>query len=226
MEGIKKGAELQKNFSLTRLDRSRMSVLKGRIYDAVSGKDLKANIEITEYGGQPVIVYQKEGNYDCVVFNGALHTMVVNMEGYMTYTSQIHIPNEPTKFEITEDVALIKAEKGAKMVLNNIFFDFDKATLRPSSFRSLNTLLSMMKRYPEMSIEISGHTDNVGNMDYNQKLSDNRANVVKDYLVRNGISMKRIGAYGRAFRQPIASNDTNEGRQLNRRTEIKILRMK
>lgn len=226
MGGVSKGSELQKNFSLTRLDRSRMSVLKGRIFDAVSGKDLKANIEITEYGGQPVIVYQKEGNYDCVVFNGALHTMVVNMEGYMTYTTQIHIPNEPTKFEITENVPLIKAEKGAKMVLNNIFFDFDKATLRPSSFRTLNTLLSMMKRYPEMSIEITGHTDNVGTMEYNQKLSDSRANVVKDYLVRNGISMKRIGAYGRAFRQPIASNDTNEGRQLNRRTEIKILRMK
>ncbi|MEX1189358.1 MAG: OmpA family protein [Bacteroidia bacterium] len=226
MADVKKGAELNKDFKLTRLDRSRMSVLKGKVYDATTGKELKAQMEITEYGGQPVIVYQKNGNYDCVVFNGALHTMVVNMDGYMTYTSQIHIPNEPTKFEITEDIPLIKAEKGAKMVLNNIFFDFDKATLRPSSFRSLSTLLNMMKRYPDMSIEISGHTDNVGTNDYNQKLSENRANVVKEYLVRNGISPKRIGAYGRSFRQPIASNDTNEGRQINRRTEIKILRMK
>jgi OOP family OmpA-OmpF porin len=84
----------------------------------------------------------------------------------------------------------------------------------------------MMKRYPDMSIEISGHTDNVGTMAYNQRLSESRALVVKDYLVRNGIAAKRIGSYGRAFRQPIASNDTHEGRQLNRRTEIKILRMK
>jgi OOP family OmpA-OmpF porin len=83
-----------------------------------------------------------------------------------------------------------------------------------------------MKKYPEMAIEISGHTDNVGSMAYNQRLSESRANVVKDYLVRNGIPAKRVGAYGRSFRQPIASNDTNVGRQLNRRTEIKILRMK
>lgn len=219
------GAQKKLDFDLNRLDRSLMSVLKGKVFDASSGEELKAEITITEYGGQPVIVYQKNGKYDCVVFNGALHTMVVNVEGYMSYSSKIHIPYSPEKFEIIEDIPLIKAEKGAKMVLNNIFFDFDKSTLRPNSFRSLNTLLNFMKRYPEMSIEISGHTDNVGSMKYNQTLSENRANVVKDYLVRNGISSNRIGAYGRAFRQPIVSNDTNKGRQLNRRTEIKILRM-
>jgi outer membrane protein OmpA-like peptidoglycan-associated protein len=84
----------------------------------------------------------------------------------------------------------------------------------------------MLKEYPEMMIEISGHTDNVGSMDYNQALSENRAKVVKEYLVRNGIAAKRLASYGRSFRQPIASNDTHEGRQINRRNEIKILRMK
>lgn len=220
-----KGDEINKDFNLSRLDRSRMSVLKGRVYDASSKKPLTGLISITEYGGQPVIIYQKEGNYDCVVFNGALHTMVVDVPGYMTFTQEIHVPDSSKKYELIVDVPLVKAERGAKIVLNNIFFDFNKSTLRPSSFRSLNSLLSMMKRYPEMSIEISGHTDNVGSMAYNQKLSESRALIVKDYLVRNGISSKRIGAYGRSFRQPIASNDTHEGRQLNRRTEIKILRM-
>jgi len=221
-----KGSEFNRNFQLKRLDRSLMSVLKGRVYDVSSGENLKAEITITEYGGQPVIVYQKQGNYDCVVFNGALHTMVVNLDGYLTFTTQIHIPDTPEKFEIIQDIPLVKAEKGAKIVLNNIFFDFDKSTLRPASFRSLNSLLSVMKKYPEMAIEISGHTDNVGSIAYNQRLSESRANVVRDYLVRNGIAPKRVGAFGRSFRQPIATNDTNEGRQLNRRTEIKILRMK
>jgi outer membrane protein OmpA-like peptidoglycan-associated protein/tetratricopeptide (TPR) repeat protein len=220
-----KGTELIKDFNLTRLDRSRMSVLKGRVYDAASNKPLNGLITISEYGGQPVIVYQKEGNYDCIVFNGAVHTMVVDVPGYMTHTQEIHIPISDQKLEVTIEIPLVKAEKGAKFVLNNIFFDFNKSTLRPSSFRSLNSLLSMMKRYPEMAIEISGHTDNVGTMAYNQKLSESRAIIVKDYLVRNGISSKRIGAYGRSFRQPIATNDSHEGRQLNRRTEIKILRM-
>ena len=76
-----------------------------------------------------------------------------------------------------------------------------------------------------MVVEISGHTDNVGRMDYNQKLSENRSNVVRDYLVRNGINPKNIAAFGRSFRQPIASNDTEQGRQMNRRTEFKIVRM-
>lgn len=220
------GSDIVQSFELNRLDRSLMSVLKGRIYDASTGQTLKAEILLNEYGGQPVIMYYKPDSYDCVVFNGATHTMVVNLDGYMTYTAQIHIPETKDKLEVVHDIPLVKAEKGAKIVLNNIFFDFNKSTLRPASYKSLNTLLSTLKRYPSMAIEISGHTDNVGTMDYNQKLSDQRAAVVKEYLVRNGIASKRIGSYGRSFRQPIASNDTPEGRQLNRRTEIKILKMK
>ncbi len=220
------GTDILKSYDLKRLDRSLMSVLKGRIYDAVTGENLVAEIMLNEYGGQPVIMYYKPGTYDCVVFNGAIHTMVVNLDGYMTYTAQIHIPDTQEKLEITHDIALVRAEKGAKIVLNNIFFDFNKSTLRPASFKSLNTLLSTMKRYPSMAIEISGHTDNIGTMDYNQRLSESRSLVVKDFLVRNGIAAKRIASYGRSFRQPIASNDTSEGRQLNRRTEIKILKMK
>jgi outer membrane protein OmpA-like peptidoglycan-associated protein len=76
-----------------------------------------------------------------------------------------------------------------------------------------------------MSIEISGHTDNVGSMTFNQKLSENRASVVREYLIRNGIAAKRLYAVGKSFRQPIASNESDAGRQLNRRTEIKILGM-
>jgi outer membrane protein OmpA-like peptidoglycan-associated protein len=149
----------------------------------------------------------------------------VNVEGYLVHTAQVTIPDGLNKAEVVHNVPLIKTEKGAKIVLNNIFFDFNKSTLRPNSYKSLNSLLSTMKRYPNMAIEISGHTDNVGSMSFNQRLSDNRASVVRDFLVRNGIEPKRVGAFGRSYRQPIASNDTPQGRQLNRRTEIKILKL-
>jgi outer membrane protein OmpA-like peptidoglycan-associated protein/tetratricopeptide (TPR) repeat protein len=221
-----KGFDLKKDFLLTKLDRSLMSVVRGKIYDAVTGDTLTASVKMNEYGGQPVIIYQKKGKYDCVVFNGASHTLVVNKEGYLTYTEDINIPLINEKLDIVKDIPMVKAEKGAKIVLNNIFFDFNKSTLRPASYKSLNSLLNTLKKYPIMNIEISGHTDNVGSSKYNQKLSDNRSKVVKDYLVRNGISSSRIAAVGKSFREPIATNDTNEGRQLNRRTEIKILRMK
>ena len=222
-----RGFDLKKDFSLTKLDRALMSVLKGKIYDASTGDSiLNVNIKMNEYGGQPVLFYQKNGYYDCVVFNGAPHTMVVSKEGYLTYTQEVNIPIVKDKLEIIQDIPLVKAEKGAKVVLSNIFFDFNKATLRPNSYKSINTLMSTLKRYPLMVIEISGHTDNVGSAKYNQKLSDNRTKVVKDYLVRNGIDASRLAAVGKSFREPIATNDTNEGRQLNRRTEIKIIRMK
>ena len=221
-----KGLDLKKDFSLMKLDRTLMSVLKGKIYDASKGDSiLDVNIKMTEYGGQPVLFYQKNGHYDCVVFNGAAHTMVVSKEGYLTFTQDINIPFVKDKLDNIQDVPLVKAEKGAKVVLSNIFFDFNKSTLRPSSYKSLNTLLSTLKRYPNMVMEISGHTDNVGTAKYNQKLSDSRSKVVKDYLVRNGIESSRLAAVGKSFREPIATNDTNEGRQLNRRTEIKIIRM-
>jgi outer membrane protein OmpA-like peptidoglycan-associated protein/tetratricopeptide (TPR) repeat protein len=222
-----KGLELKKDFSLIKLDRTLMSVLKGRIYDAATGDTIvDVSIKMNEYGGQPVLFYQKNGRYDCIVFNGASHTIVVSKEGYLSYTQDINIPFVKDKLEIIKDIPLIRAEKGAKTVLSNIFFDFNKSTLRPSSYKSINTLLSTLKRYPTMVIEISGHTDNVGSAKYNQKLSDNRSKVVKDYLVRNGIDASRLAAVGKSFREPIATNETNEGRQLNRRTEIKIIRMK
>lgn len=221
-----KGQELSRSYSLKKLNRELMSVLKGKVYNAETGDTISAQISIVEYGGIPVLLYQKPGVYDCVVFNGAVYNITVNAEGFLTHTAQINVPEGANKNEIIHDVALIRAEKGAKIVLNNIFFDFNKSTLRPNSYKSLNTLLSTMKRYPMMAIEISGHTDNVGSMSFNQRLSDARAGVVRDFLVRNGIDSKRVGAFGRSYRQPIASNDTPQGRQLNRRTEIKILKLK
>jgi hypothetical protein len=217
--------DIKRSYELNRLDNSQVSVLKGRIYDAVTGEDLTAQINLNEYGGQPVLMYYKPGRYDCIVHSGASLTMTVELNGYLNYSEQINIPESTKRQEIVHDVALVRAEKGAKVVLNNIFFDFNKSTLRPTSYKALNSLLTMLKQYPTMVVEISGHTDNVGSMEYNQKLSENRTNVVRDYLVRNGINPKNIAAFGRSFRQPIASNDTEQGRQMNRRTEFKIVRM-
>jgi outer membrane protein OmpA-like peptidoglycan-associated protein/tetratricopeptide (TPR) repeat protein len=225
IDGTSKGKRLTHDVNLMKLDRTLMSVLKGNILDAVTKKPLSGQISITEYGEQALMVYQKPGEYDCIVFNGASLTLIVNAEGYMTYMAEIVVPLSKEKQQIIHNVSLVKAEKGAKIVLNNIFFDFNKSTLRPASYSSLSNLLALMNRYPNMAIEISGHTDNIGSMDYNQNLSDSRAQVVKDYLLKNGISAKKVNALGRSFKQPIATNDTPEGRQLNRRTEIKILSM-
>lgn len=107
--------------------------------------------------------------------------------------------------------------------LENVYFDFGKATLRPESYTALNELANMLKAKPKITIEIGGHTDNVGDDQSNLTLSQNRAESVRAYLINKGISGSRMTAKGYGESKPVASNDTDEGRQQNRRTEVKIL---
>jgi len=120
---------------------------------------------------------------------------------------------------------LKKIDVGKSIVLNNIFFDFDKATLRHESKPELGKIISLLNENPSMRIEISGHTDNKGTYQYNKNLSQQRAKSVVDYLSDNGVNAPRLEYAGYAFDYPIAANDTEEGRQKNRRTEFKVLDM-
>ena len=107
--------------------------------------------------------------------------------------------------------------------MKNIFFDFDKATLRSESTNELQRLTKLLNDVPSLKIEISGHTDSKGADDYNKKLSNSRAKSVVDNLIKAGITADRLTFAGYGEEQPIATNDTDDGRQLNRRTEFKIL---
>ena len=107
--------------------------------------------------------------------------------------------------------------------LDNVYFDFGKYTLRPESFTELDELVSYMKWRENEKIEIAGHTDNVGNAPDNQKLSEQRAEAIRQYLIKKGISASRIIARGYGSTDPVADNSTYEGRQKNRRTEVRIL---
>ena len=108
-------------------------------------------------------------------------------------------------------------------VLDNCNFDFGKATLQESSYIVLDELVAYLKRKEDDRIEIGGHTDNVGNATSNQKLSLDRANAVKDYLIGKGIDGGRLTTKGYGLTQPIADNKTESGRAENRRTEVTIL---
>ena len=107
--------------------------------------------------------------------------------------------------------------------LKNVFFDTGKSTLRKESYPALNELAEVLKLKPGLVIEIAGHTDNVGSPGANLTLSNDRANSVRDYLIKNGISGSRVIAKGYGETQPVASNDDEDGRQQNRRTEVRII---
>jgi OmpA-OmpF porin, OOP family len=117
----------------------------------------------------------------------------------------------------------IKFEPVKSYKLNNVHFDFDKATLRSDSYTQLTELLEYLQHHPGLKIEIAGHTDNVGGDAHNLKLSQERANTIKAYLVKKGINAALLTAKGYGATLPVADNSTEKGRQLNRRTEVKFL---
>jgi outer membrane protein OmpA-like peptidoglycan-associated protein len=110
----------------------------------------------------------------------------------------------------------------AVRLTNDILFDFNSAGLRPESQQTLRDLAGNFQRYPDETVTVEGHTDNVGSPEYNQGLSERRAYSVRDYLVNQGVTPSRVTAIGLGETQPKTTNDTPEGRQLNRRVEIHI----
>ena len=109
--------------------------------------------------------------------------------------------------------------------MKEIFFEFDKSTLLQQSFFELMKLMALLDNYPNMCIQISGHTDAKGSDAYNQRLSENRAKAVVDYLVSKGVDGKRLQYKGYGKSMPLETNDTEEGRAKNRRVEFKIISM-
>jgi outer membrane protein OmpA-like peptidoglycan-associated protein len=126
--------------------------------------------------------------------------------------------------EIHKDLYLVPIEIGQVVRLNNVFFDFDKWDLRPESYVELDRVVKLLKDNPAIEIEMSAHTDSRGSDEYNFKLSDNRARSVMEYILSKGIAANRITSQGYGETKPVATNDTDEGRQLNRRVEFKIVK--
>lgn len=126
--------------------------------------------------------------------------------------------------EIHKDLYLAPIEIGQVFRLNNVFFDFDKFNLRPESYVELDRVVKFLNEYPNIEIEMSAHTDSKGSDQYNFTLSDNRARSVMEYILSKGIAASRIVSKGYGETVPVATNETDEGRQLNRRVEFKILK--
>ncbi len=124
--------------------------------------------------------------------------------------------------EIHKDLYLVPIEVGQVVRLNNVFFDFDKYDLRPESFVELDRVVKLLSENPSIEIEMSAHTDFKGSDEYNFKLSDNRARSVRTYIITHGIAESRIVSKGYGETKPVDTNETDEGRQMNRRVEFTI----
>lgn len=206
---------------------TRLTIVKGTIQDGITLQNLSASIEIVDNEKNEVVSISSSnsssGKYLVTLPSGKNYGIAVKAESYLFHSENFEIPAATGYQEIIKDIKLYKMEVGTKIVLKNIFFDYAKATLRSESFAELDRLLKLLTDFPTLRIEISGHTDNKGTLQTNEKLSAARAKAVVDYLIGKGIPASRLESAGYAFNQPIASNDTEEGRQQNRRVEFKVL---
>lgn len=150
-------------------------------------------------------------------------TEIPNEPGISMKLTLTYIPLKSTPIPGPDEGKLVEERDYDEpvLILEGVEFDTAKAILRPESYEFLDPVLEYLTYKPSAMIELSGHTDNQGNAKKNLKLSEDRANAVRDYLVSKGVDGNRIIAVGYGQEQPIASNDTEEGRQMNRRTEAK-----
>lgn len=162
-----------------------------------------------------------KGKFSVLIPEGDTYTVKYKIFGGEEKFKQVEIPSQEGNLTFQLD---IKYDPPKVFTLENVFFDTGKSTLRAESFKTLNDLAEVMKLKPTLIIEIAGHTDNVGTPESNLKLSLNRANSVKNYLVNHGIAAARITTQGYGDTQPVASNDSDDGRQKNRRTVVLIIK--
>lgn len=202
-------------------------LISGKVYDSKTKKPLSANITYNILKNRKELGIATsnptDGSYQIVLPAGEFYGFLAQKENFISVSENIDASKVTEYKEIKRDLYLSPIEQGQTIRLNNVFFDFSKATLRAESFGDLDRLVEVLKNNQTMSIEIAGHTDNVGTPQANQLLSQSRSQSVVDYLGQKGIAKTRLIAKGYGLSKPTATNATEEGRQLNRRVEVIIL---
>lgn len=203
-------------------------LISGRVLNKKTNQPLEATIQYETLPDGKVVGIARSnpltGKYKIVLPGGARYGYLATADSFLSINENIDIRYELRYQEITKDLFLVPIEIGESIRLNNIFFEYNDYKLLPDSYSELNRLVKLLEENHELVVEISGHTDNIGSPSYNLNLSLKRAEEVTNYLFENGIKRARIVVRGYGEKLPIASNDTEEGRQMNRRVEFKIIK--
>lgn len=203
-------------------------LIKGKVLNSKTNEPLAAEINYSDLSTNNNMGFArsdpKTGEYQIVLPVGKNYGFLADKMGFYPISDNIDVKALTGYTVIERDLYLTPIEVGEKIRLNNLFFDTDKYDLKLSSGAELKRLIAFMNTYPNMEIEISGYTDNKGTDEHNMALSQSRVNSVISYLTKNGISASRLKGKGYGKENPVATNDTEEGRAKNRRVEFTILK--
>ena len=215
----------------------RITILKGVISDEKTLKPVEAFLELIDIDENKTLATFKSnkttGKYLVSLPSGKNYGLIVRKESYLFHSENFNISDSAAYQEVEKDIGLKKIEVGSIIVLKNIFYDYNKATLRDASKNELVRLVKLLTENPTIKIELSAHTDSRGGNAYNQKLSEERAQSCVDYLIKNGIASDRLVSKGYGETRLIKSDaniaklkfkdEKEEAHQENRRTEFKII---
>jgi outer membrane protein OmpA-like peptidoglycan-associated protein len=206
---------------------AKITYVRGKVFDSKTKNPLGADFEMIdlETGATVVQSQSNKGNGEFLIClpAGKNYALSASKQGYLFYSENFSLKEHSSGLKTYSlDVPLKPIEVGISEPMRNVFFDTDKYDLKPESKSELNKLAAFMAANPKIKIELGGHTDNTGDKKKNITLSQNRAKAVYDFLLAAGITADRLSYKGFGDSVPIASNDNDEGKARNRRTEYKI----
>lgn len=211
-----------------------VTYVRGRVTDASTGRGLPGRFLVRQQGPDQESAYEvsarENGEFLVCLPSGSEYAVILELPGYAFYSSRFSIREENAFQPYELDIALHRLAtvrdtgQEVRIVLRNILFPTGSDVFHPSSLFELERVKALMEENPEIRVRLEGHTDNTGLPVDNQALSSRRADAVRNWLVRQGIAGHRIQSAGYGDTRPVADNTTSEGKQLNRRTEMVILR--
>jgi outer membrane protein OmpA-like peptidoglycan-associated protein/tetratricopeptide (TPR) repeat protein len=200
--------------------------VKGRVFDNKTKNGLPSTVELTDVTTRQLISKlqtDEDGNYLITLPMGKDYAFNVHRKGYLFYSENYNMSDISSDSTYTADIPLQPIAADAHIVLKNVFFDTKKMDLKPESITELDNVVRLMNENPNMKVMISGFTDNVGKPLDNLALSKGRAVSVVNYLISKGVNNNRLSFKGLGESDPVADNKTEQGRSLNRRTELRVL---
>lgn len=197
-------------------------IAEGKVIDGFTRKGVKARIFYKSMPTGSLTGRFNDSTFSFPIFGSSKYQITATAEGYIEGTAIVDPKTMDSNRKVIREITMTK--KGENIILDHLIFEQGKGTISKESFPSLDEVVAMLEDHPSMVIQLEGHTDNAGNAKMNMKLSEDRVENVKKYLVSKGISKSRVNTKAFGGTKPIRNSSDPEARALNRRVEMRILK--